>query len=479
MKLGDFGVSKRVREASNTSWHTSIEADCSAPEVRGLIGGDHAEDASYANPVDMWSLGYVVHWLLTKRYPVSAIALPRHCFKMTPLPLTGLADAGASAQALAFVDKLLQLNPNHRMTAQQACSHPWLAIADKQSLSSSETGRTDQASRNLSALPTSTANPRIVQQSAGRQFFGERPFPPSTDSSLTARDEVKKQEREIQADKAARIHEYKDRPPNAEESKFSLPPRRGGIIIKDPAGNIVNLKKSVSENQMKPTSAGEQIDLPRPKPISPEAAKNDMAADIDGNEFTIPEADLAAWEEEEERRQALEDQREVEYMKKKATQRRALRKHEREAAAAYKASLKEGERRAEAEEDRLLEERNKREHSEVDREASRLFTEFLTGSSGTTDGEKAFDSSESWSVQNLGSAEAGHEDSVAADNRINIQQLTSDPPTWEARFNALLDPKAPLSDTTSSLGSEVRLSKSQKQRQKKKQQRQRRQAGEG
>ncbi len=53
MKLGDFGVSKRVRDVVNTSWHTFIEADCSASEVLGLLDDDYTEESSYASSVDM------------------------------------------------------------------------------------------------------------------------------------------------------------------------------------------------------------------------------------------------------------------------------------------------------------------------------------------------------------------------------------------------------------------------------------------
>lgn len=128
MKLGDFGVSKRVRLAANTSWHTSIEADCSAPEVLGLLGGDYTEESSYAHPVDMWSLGYLAHWLLTKRYPVSKFALPRYCRQMDAIPLSDLAEEGVSNLAMDFVENLLHLAPADRMTAEEAYRHPWLAL---------------------------------------------------------------------------------------------------------------------------------------------------------------------------------------------------------------------------------------------------------------------------------------------------------------------------------------------------------------
>ena len=131
VKLGDFGVSKRVRDAANTSWHTSIEADCSAPEVLGLLG-DYTEEASYASPVDMWSLGYLTHWLLTRNYPLTKFALPRYCRMMDPVPLSELAKKNVSNQAMDFVENLLHLSPADRMTAQEAYNHPWLTLSHRE-----------------------------------------------------------------------------------------------------------------------------------------------------------------------------------------------------------------------------------------------------------------------------------------------------------------------------------------------------------
>ena len=131
-------MSKRVRDAANTSWHTSIEADCSAPEVLGLLGGDFTEESSYASPADMWSLGYLAHWLLTKHYPLSKFALPRYCRLMDPVPLSELANKGVSDQAMDFVKNLLHLTPGTRMTAQEANNHPWLALPDRGSMPSLE-----------------------------------------------------------------------------------------------------------------------------------------------------------------------------------------------------------------------------------------------------------------------------------------------------------------------------------------------------
>ena len=162
MKLGDFGVSKRVRPAANTSWHTSIEADCSAPEVLGLLGSDYTEESSYANPVDMWSLGYLAHWLLTKRYPLSKFALPKHCRQMDPVPLSELANWAASNQAADFVKNLLHLAPAARMTAQEAYRHLWLALPRFASKPSPEPSNIAYPSQKSRETTSNTAHQIVV-----------------------------------------------------------------------------------------------------------------------------------------------------------------------------------------------------------------------------------------------------------------------------------------------------------------------------
>ena len=69
VKLGDFGVSKRVAH-NNTSLNTSIETDYSAPEIFGMVDYESEDAPGYTNAVDMWSLGCLVHWLLTYHQPL-------------------------------------------------------------------------------------------------------------------------------------------------------------------------------------------------------------------------------------------------------------------------------------------------------------------------------------------------------------------------------------------------------------------------
>ena len=77
MKLGDFGVSKRVKN-DITSLHTSITTQFVAPEIVGFIEVNE-QATCYTNAVDMWSLGYLAHWLLSQELPLSTQELLPYC----------------------------------------------------------------------------------------------------------------------------------------------------------------------------------------------------------------------------------------------------------------------------------------------------------------------------------------------------------------------------------------------------------------
>ena len=123
VKLGDFGVSKRVKNDS-TSMHTSIETDYTAPEITGHLNmGDEA--SCYTSAVDMWSLGCLVHWLLTGELPLSRRHLMLYCMEKIPFPQESLNAHQSSQLASDFVSKLMQPHPQSRLTASDALKHEW------------------------------------------------------------------------------------------------------------------------------------------------------------------------------------------------------------------------------------------------------------------------------------------------------------------------------------------------------------------
>ncbi|CDR43429.1 CYFA0S12e00452g1_1 [Cyberlindnera fabianii] len=143
VKITDFGLAK----ISNTG--TFMKTFCGtlayvAPEV---IDGRHikATDVDkYSSLVDMWSMGCLLYVILTAHLPFSGSTqdelykqIRRGSYHEPPL-----REAGASAEARAFLEALLQVNPKDRLTASQALKHPWITsssqLASQISLSQSQ-----------------------------------------------------------------------------------------------------------------------------------------------------------------------------------------------------------------------------------------------------------------------------------------------------------------------------------------------------
>ena len=124
MKLGDFGISKRVMNQS-TALRTEVGTRAfSAPET---TPDDYEETFQYTNAVDMWSLGCVIYNVLAHSLPYKnshAKSLP---FRTQPLK------DRVDDQGIDFLECLLRVDPSTRWTAQKAAQHPWLEASSEAS----------------------------------------------------------------------------------------------------------------------------------------------------------------------------------------------------------------------------------------------------------------------------------------------------------------------------------------------------------
>lgn len=140
VKLGDLGVSKRVADEM-TRYRTTIETDFTAPEVLGFVGAGPEEASSYTNTVDIWSLGCLMHWLLTLKLPLTRRQMNAFCIDALDLPLQHLMERHVTDDGIDFVLSLLQPHPEQRPTANRIIGHKWLcAIADFSSFTKSGLG---------------------------------------------------------------------------------------------------------------------------------------------------------------------------------------------------------------------------------------------------------------------------------------------------------------------------------------------------
>lgn len=128
-------MAKRVRDDS-TGWHTCIDTPFSAPEVLGF-GTEGSENSStYTNAVDMWSLGFLIHWLITGQVPLQRAELQSFCFGKMQMPTEKLKEKQASEDVVDLVQALLRPRPEDRLDCRRTQDHPWFqgkgAIATNQ-----------------------------------------------------------------------------------------------------------------------------------------------------------------------------------------------------------------------------------------------------------------------------------------------------------------------------------------------------------
>jgi len=128
VKLGDFGISKRILPQATTTFHTQVSTQIyGAPEVLGL--DSNSETSVYTNSVDIWSLGCVIYELLAgtrlfasetqiSRYSLGIWPFPEDKLKALPTPTD---DAGIS-----LLKSMLSIQPKDRPTAEDALGNAWL-----------------------------------------------------------------------------------------------------------------------------------------------------------------------------------------------------------------------------------------------------------------------------------------------------------------------------------------------------------------
>lgn len=125
VKIGDFGVSKRISIDDATALRTCIYTPSyAAPEVVRQDGKE------YSRAVDTWSLGCVIHEVLTRKVPFPDVfELTQYVLGLIPFP-SHLDECGVTAPGICFIRKLLAVNPDDRPSAERATQDPWLCATE-------------------------------------------------------------------------------------------------------------------------------------------------------------------------------------------------------------------------------------------------------------------------------------------------------------------------------------------------------------
>jgi serine/threonine protein kinase len=122
LKLIDFGFSTVLRHQMTGSFMGT--GGYIAPEIR--------QNKSYSNSVDSWSLGVLVYCTLSARLPfgISIDALPSsidQCRGIFDLTFPAKHWANVSPECKDLVTRLLEIDPNKRLTARGALNHAWVS----------------------------------------------------------------------------------------------------------------------------------------------------------------------------------------------------------------------------------------------------------------------------------------------------------------------------------------------------------------
>jgi serine/threonine protein kinase len=128
IKIGDFGSSKVIQK--NESGPNSLVGTQSfaAPEILQLL--DNAPETSeYTSAVDLWSVGCVLYYLLSRNLPFPNVKLQYgYCNQKKPrFPKHHLLAKEISSEGISFIQGLMAPLPSRRMSASTALIDPWVA----------------------------------------------------------------------------------------------------------------------------------------------------------------------------------------------------------------------------------------------------------------------------------------------------------------------------------------------------------------
>ncbi|KAI9874609.1 MAG: hypothetical protein M1830_009566 [Pleopsidium flavum] len=126
VKIGDFGITKRV-ESDHTALRTQAGTEhFQAPEMFGYVK-ENEERSEYTNAVDIWSLGCVIFQILTHQVPFFDLRALRLYSNGTALfPTEALSARCLSTEGIDFIKSLLVPQPLKRLAAETALEDPWL-----------------------------------------------------------------------------------------------------------------------------------------------------------------------------------------------------------------------------------------------------------------------------------------------------------------------------------------------------------------
>jgi tetratricopeptide (TPR) repeat protein len=126
IKIGDLGISKRVNQ--DTALRTRVGSPgYFAPEIvqQELYGSD-TTSVEYTHAVDIWALGVMTHYMLTKLLPFRQLHDLLAYARGGEFPTSSLSEHRIGSEGQNLIQLLMATTPEDRLTVQLASQNAWV-----------------------------------------------------------------------------------------------------------------------------------------------------------------------------------------------------------------------------------------------------------------------------------------------------------------------------------------------------------------
>lgn len=169
VKITDFGISKHILEGETELRTRAGTEGYMAPEVLGLVN-EAQEDSRYTNAVDVWSLGCLIYYTLTKQTPFPKYNMLRDYSRgLCTYPESLLIERGVGPSGISFLGRLMSLKPEVRPEASPELITEWMLTPQRHSQSphqsthiQPETETYHHPNQDLSRRPTAAYTPSVT-----------------------------------------------------------------------------------------------------------------------------------------------------------------------------------------------------------------------------------------------------------------------------------------------------------------------------
>ncbi|KAJ5129356.1 uncharacterized protein N7515_005395 [Penicillium bovifimosum] len=136
VKIGDFGLSKRVERGTTVLKTINGTPGYIAPEIlEQMLEVDGDDECGYTFTVDLWSLGVTTFYILTGKLPFPRNNdLLKYARGDSSMEMLCAGHSQISQDATSFLKCIMAAMARDRGTAEEALRHPWLQSVQQTSL---------------------------------------------------------------------------------------------------------------------------------------------------------------------------------------------------------------------------------------------------------------------------------------------------------------------------------------------------------